>query len=67
MKYLHTIICTADSTHHNARCEFTRTLIRNRKLTERGCERILKRGDDTGREWPATGVVVRVETVIYAR
>lgn len=43
MKVLHTITCTAWSAAHNAHQEFTRHLIRDRRLTLIGCERILNR------------------------
>lgn len=66
MSILHTIICTKFQPEFNAHEQFTRHLTRNRKLTEKGIERMFARGCD---EYAADkGVhVVRVETAVYAR
>ncbi len=64
MTILHTITCTKFSPAHNAHEQFTRHLTRNRKLTEKGIERMFAKGCD---EYEADSEVnvTRAETAIY--
>lgn len=66
MKILHTITCTKFVPAYNAREQFTRYLTRNRKLTEKGIERMFAKGCE---EYEAADdiCVTRVETAIYSR
>jgi hypothetical protein len=66
MKILHSITCTVWQPLYNAYETFQRSLIRPRRLTEKGIERMFKRGCD---EYPpCDGIhVARVETAIFYR
>ena len=66
MTILHTITCTKFSPAHNAHEQFTRQLIRNRKLTEKGIERMFAKGCEEY-EADAKVCVTRFETAIYCR
>jgi hypothetical protein len=63
MSILHTITCTVYQPAYNAHEQITRSLIRNRRLTERGIERMLRNGCDEYEAQPNINVV-RVETAI---
>jgi len=64
MSILHTITCTKFRPALNASETFTRSLIRNRKITEKGIERMFAKGCE---EYEADSdvCVTRVETAIY--
>lgn len=64
MTILHTITCTKFSRHHNAHEQFTRHLTRNRRLTEKGIERMMRNGCAEFAADPDI-CVTRVETAIY--
>lgn len=66
MKILHTITCTKFLPAYNAHETFTRHLTRNRKLTEKGIERMFAKGCEEY-EADAKICVTRVETAIYCR
>lgn len=66
MTILHTITCTKFSPSHNAAMEFTRHLTRNRRLTEKGIERMFVNGCEEYEADPKV-CVTRVETAIYCR
>lgn len=60
---LHTITCSVFVPAYNAHEQFTRSLIRNRRLTERGIERMLRNGCAEYEAQPNIHVS-RVETAI---
>lgn len=66
MKILHTITCTTFVPAYNAHEQFTRHLTRNRRLTEKGIERMFRRGCEEY-EANANISVTQVQTAIYAR
>ena len=66
MRILHTITCTKFSPAHNAHETFTRHLIRSRRLTETGIQRMFARGCDEYQPSPNINVT-RVETAIFTR
>jgi hypothetical protein len=65
MTILHTITCTKFRADINAHEQFTRHLTRNKRLTEKGIERMFARGCDEYEADPEV-CVTRVETAIYA-
>lgn len=65
-KILHTITCTAFVPAYNAHEQFTRHLIRPRRLTEKGIERMLRRGCEEYDAQPNL-TVTQVQTAVYAR
>jgi hypothetical protein len=66
MTILHTITCTKFRPLINASETFTRSLTRNRKLTEKGIERMFAKGCE---EYQADSeiCVTNVQTAIYCR
>lgn len=66
MKILHTITCTKYSSSYQAHVERTRRLTRNRRLTERGIQRMFRRGCAEYDADPEI-CVTRVETAVYVR
>jgi hypothetical protein len=63
---LHTITCTAFVPAYNAYEQFTRHLIRNRRLTERGIERMLRNGCEEFAAQPGINVI-SVQTAIFCK
>lgn len=59
MTILHTCECTSYSPAHKAHEVYTKHIIRNRGLTIKGCERILRK--ELGRDLTVT----RVQVAIY--
>lgn len=59
MTILHTCECTSYSPYHKAHEVYTKHITRNRRLTTKGCERILRK------ELNRDLTVTRVETAIY--
>lgn len=66
MRILHTITVTNWSKNHNASIQSERYIIRSKKLTHQGIQRMLRSGCS---EYDADTeiCVTRVETAIYAR
>ena len=69
MSILHNITCTVPTVDDNGRSqrrEIQRSLIRNRSLTYKGIERMLKHGCP---EWEPNSEIClcRVETAVFAR
>ena len=66
MKILHTITCTRYSSTYGAHVEFTRHLIRSKRLSERGIQRMFSAGCEEYDADPSV-CVCRVETAVYSR
>lgn len=66
MKILHTITCTVYQPAFGAHEQFTRSLIRSRRLTEKGIERMFTRGCDEYE--PCSGIsVTHVQVAIFSK
>lgn len=68
MRILHTVTCTRFSPSYRAHVECTKSLTRNRRLSDAGIQRILNAADreNNGGKKPTHPLnVVRVETAIY--
>jgi hypothetical protein len=66
MKILHTITCSRYSATYGAHIQFTRSLTRSRRLSERGIQRMFAQGCEEYDADPSV-CVTRVETAVYAR
>jgi hypothetical protein len=66
MKILHTITCSRYSSTYGAHVQFTRSLTRSRRLSERGIQRMFAQGCAEYDADPSVSVCM-VQTVIYSR
>jgi hypothetical protein len=66
MKILHTITCSRYSDAYGAHIQFTRSLMRSRRLSERGIQRMFAKGCPEYDADPSVSVCM-VETAVYAR